>query len=106
MSAANENKSTCITAIVLKDHLAFLGEYIYINFSIYQISGYQFSCILIGSHNWNVLGYSLFCEQREKWRVISRKFQKKKLWPLMKRLFPNKKTKKATKFGLSGFIDT
>ena len=28
---------------------------------------------------WNILGYSLFCEQREKWRVILRKFQKKKL---------------------------
>ena len=25
----------------------------------------------------NILGYSLFCEQREKWRVVSRKFQKK-----------------------------
>ena len=37
---------------------------------------------------WNILGYSLFCERREKWRVVSRKFQKKKkLWPLMKRHF-------------------
>ena len=27
----------------------------------------------------NILGYSLFCEGREKWRVVSRKFQKKKL---------------------------
>ena len=27
----------------------------------------------------NILGYSLFCEQREKWHVVSRKFQKKKL---------------------------
>ena len=36
---------------------------------------------------WNILGYSLFCERREKWRVVSRKFQKKKLWPLMKRRF-------------------
>ena len=26
----------------------------------------------------NILGYSLFCERREKWRVVSRKFQKKK----------------------------
>jgi len=25
-----------------------------------------------------------FCKQREKWRVISQKFQKKKFWPLMK----------------------
>ena len=33
---------------------------------------------------WNILGYSLFCEQREKWHVVSQKFQKKKLWPLMK----------------------
>ena len=24
---------------------------------------------------WNILGYSLFCERREKWRVVSRKFQ-------------------------------
>ena len=31
--------------------MAFLVEYMYINFSIYQISGYQFSHILIGSHN-------------------------------------------------------
>ena len=36
---------------------------------------------------WNILGYSLFCERREKWRVVSRKFQKKKLWPLIKRAF-------------------
>ena len=28
---------------------------------------------------WSILGYSLFCERREKWRVVSRKFQKKKL---------------------------
>ena len=34
----------------------------------------------------NILGYSLFCERREKWRVVSRKFQKK-LWPFMKRHF-------------------
>ena len=27
----------------------------------------------------NILGYSLFCEQREKWCVVLRKFQKKKL---------------------------
>ena len=27
----------------------------------------------------NILGYSLFCERREKWRVVSWKFQKKKL---------------------------
>ena len=27
----------------------------------------------------NILGYSLFCERREKWRIVSRKFQKKKL---------------------------
>ena len=27
----------------------------------------------------NILGYSLFCERKEKWRVVSRKFQKKKL---------------------------
>ena len=27
----------------------------------------------------NILGYSLFCEHREKWRIVSRKFQKKKL---------------------------
>ena len=27
----------------------------------------------------NILGYSLFCKRKEKWRVISRKFQKKKL---------------------------
>ena len=27
----------------------------------------------------NILGYSLFCERREKWRVVLRKFQKKKL---------------------------
>ena len=32
----------------------------------------------------NILGYSLFCERREKWHVVSRKFQKKKLWPLIK----------------------
>ena len=36
---------------------------------------------------WNILGYSLFCERREKWRVVLRKYQKKKLWPLMKRHF-------------------
>ena len=28
---------------------------------------------------WNILGYSLLCERREKWRVILQKFQKKKL---------------------------
>ena len=33
--------------------------------------------------SWNNLGCSLFCEWREKWRVVSRKFQKK-LWLLMK----------------------
>ena len=27
----------------------------------------------------NILGYSLFCERREKWRVVSRNFPKKKL---------------------------
>ena len=27
----------------------------------------------------NILGYSLFCDRREKWRVVSRKFLKKKL---------------------------
>jgi len=27
----------------------------------------------------NILGYSLFCERREKWGVVSRKFRKKKL---------------------------
>ena len=67
--------------------------------SIYQISGWQFSRVLIGSRNleypglvftksvdsnfrafWlapvtrNILGYSLFCERKEKWRVVSLKF--------------------------------
>ena len=28
--------------------------------------------------SWNILGYSLFCKCREKWRVVSPKFQKKK----------------------------
>ena len=32
----------------------------------------------------NILGYSLFCKQREKWRAVSRKFQRKKL---KKRIF-------------------
>ena len=36
---------------------------------------------------WNILGYSLFCERREKWRVVSRKFQKKKFWQLIKTAF-------------------
>jgi len=55
--------------------------------SIYQISGQQFSRVLIGSVTWNILGYSLFRKRREKWHVVSQKFQKKKLWSLMKQHF-------------------
>jgi len=28
---------------------------------------------------WNILGYSLFCEQREKWRVISQKVSEEEI---------------------------
>ena len=47
---------------------------------------------------WNILGYSLFCKRREKWRFVSRKLQKKKLkkcffihriWWILKQLSPS-----------------
>ena len=47
----------------------------------------NFSAFWLAPVTWNIVGYSLFCERRKKWRVVSRKFQKKKLWPLMKRHF-------------------
>jgi len=49
----------------------------------------NFRAFRLAPVTWNILGYSLLCEQREKWRVVSRKFHKKKLWPLMKRHFFN-----------------
>ena len=39
----------------------------------------NFRAFWLAPVTWNILGYSLFCERREKWRVVSRKFQKKKL---------------------------
>ena len=39
----------------------------------------NFRAIWLAPVTRNVLGYSLFCERREKWPVVSRKFQKKKL---------------------------
>ena len=45
-----------------------------------------------------IVGYSLFCERKEKWSVFSRKFQKKKLkkrffihliWLILKQLSPS-----------------
>ena len=47
----------------------------------------NFRAFWLAPVTWNILGYSLFCERREKWSVVSRKFQKKKLWPLMNRHF-------------------
>ena len=44
----------------------------------------NFGVFWLAPVTWNILGYSLFRERREKWCVISRKFQKKKLWPLIK----------------------
>ena len=37
----------------------------------------NFRAFSLAPVTWNILGYSLFCERREKWRVVSRKFQKK-----------------------------
>ena len=39
----------------------------------------NFRAFWLAPVTWNILGYSLFCERREKWRVVSRTFQKKKL---------------------------
>ena len=47
----------------------------------------NFRAFWLAPVTWNILGYSLFCERREKWRVVSQKFQKKKSWPLIKRAF-------------------
>ena len=44
----------------------------------------NFRAFWLAPVTWNILGYSPFCERREKWCVASQKFQKKKLWPLMK----------------------
>ena len=44
----------------------------------------NFRAFWLAPVTWNILGYSLFCKRREKWCIVSRKFQKKKLWPLMK----------------------
>ena len=52
---------------------------------VYQISGSNFRTFWLAPITQNFLGYSLFCKRREKWHVVLRKFQKKKLWPLMKR---------------------
>ena len=38
----------------------------------------SFRAFRLAPVTWNIPGYSLFCERREKWRVVSRKFQKKK----------------------------
>ena len=43
----------------------------------------NFRAFLLAPVTWNILGYSLFCERREKRRVVPRKFQEKKLWPLI-----------------------
>ena len=53
----------------------------------------NFRAFWLAPVTWSILGYSLFCEWREKWRVVSRKFHKKKLWPLMKRPFPKTQRK-------------
>ena len=47
----------------------------------------NFCMFWLAPGTWNFLGYSLFCEWREKCHVVSWKFQKKKLWPLIKRHF-------------------
>jgi len=39
----------------------------------------NFRAFWLAPVTWNILGYSLFCERREKWRVVLWKFQKKKL---------------------------
>ena len=39
----------------------------------------NFRAFRLAPVTWNILGYSLFCKRREKRRVVSRKFQKKKL---------------------------
>ena len=39
----------------------------------------NFRAFWLAPVTWNILGYSLFCEQREKWGFVLRKFQKKKL---------------------------
>ena len=49
----------------------------------------NFRAFWLAPVTWNILGYSLFSERREKWLVVWQKFQKKKLWPLMKRNFFN-----------------
>ena len=43
----------------------------------------NFRAFLLAPVTWNILGYALFCERREKRRVVPRKFQEKKLWPLI-----------------------
>ena len=43
----------------------------------------NFRAFLLAPVTWNILGYSLFCDRREKRRVVPRKFQEKKLWPLI-----------------------
>ena len=39
----------------------------------------NFRAFWLAPVTWNILRHSLVCQRREKWRVVSRKFQKKKL---------------------------
>ena len=62
------------------------SRYLYICLSLIKSSDLVFTKSVDSSFRafrlapvtWNIPGYSLFCERREKWRVVSRKFQKKK----------------------------
>ena len=46
--------------------------YIYLVFT--KSVNSNFRAFWLAPVTWNILGYSLFCERREKWRVVSRKF--------------------------------
>ena len=78
---------TCRRRNVMFLYSYFLFQNVSQNLSSYEVS---MNFTLLISLDWlnchddfthmlYLLGYSLFCEGREKWLVISRKFQKKKL---------------------------
>ena len=54
-------------------------EIIYIYLVFTRSVDSNFRAFWLAAVTRNILGYSLFCERREKWRVVSRTFQKKKI---------------------------
>ena len=59
---------------ILEVVLGLIWNVYIVYFSIYQVSGSNFRAFWLAPVTRNILEYSLFCEPREKWRVVSRKF--------------------------------